>query len=275
METKLEEGWNDGLCAALDVLGSSGEFEVTFKNIYLHTTLSCSIYDFILGWGGFESPVDKFIVSLKDKLPEASMKFGLCIGGNAFPVRRDDTYEVLFYETTWFAPQVEWHPNAIRAFGINSEVFFEYQADECSQYTLRDNYPLYDYVSPGSFSNWKRHDKIIEKEGSRLCIGQIQQNNIKESMDIFNELLLNGVAVSDQVEGWQLALIFNLAENVYIPASIVGGGERAVWEARACGAHVEIEDDNPKLKSLLEEEVKDEYWYYRQLKKGIQKCLKK
>ena len=79
-------------------------------------------------------------------------------------------------------------------------------------------------------------------------------------MSIINTLLEHGVAISDQVDAWQLALIFNLTHNVCVPASIIGGGERVVWEARACGAYVEVEDDNPKLKSLLVEEVQDEYW---------------
>ena len=278
MEPKLEESWNDGLCAALDILGSNGDFEIKLVNIYsaIISNPQDGDYDFILGWGGFDSPVDKLLYAWKhNPLLANSIPMGLCIGGNAFPVRKDDTYDVLFYETTWFAPQVEWHPLAIRAFGINSEIFFELQPAEHIPYPLREDFALYDYVSAGSFSNWKRHIKIIEKEGSRLCIGQIQQDNLSESMTIVYDLIRKGVAVSDQVDAWQLALIFNLTHNVYVPASIIGGGERVVWEARACGAYVEVEEDNPKLQSLLDEEVQDEYWYYRQLKKGIQKCLKK
>lgn len=271
LEPKLENKWNDGLAIALNILGSNGNFIIKKHNLLKEKEIhSINSFDFILGWGGFESPVDKKIKEIKK---EIGIPTGLCIGGNAFPVRKDKTYDVLFYETTWFFNQVKWHPHALRAFGINSEIFYEYQADECSHYSLRENYPLYDYVSAGSLSNWKRHEKIINKPGNKLVIGQFQENNLKESLEIANKLILNGVAVSDQVDSWQLALIFNLSENVYVPANIIGGGERVVWEAKACGANVEIENDNPKLKSLLNESVKDEYWYYRQLKKGILYCL--
>lgn len=278
MEPKLETYWDDGLHAALNIFNSGPQFEVEYLNLFTHDeggSYNFDGIDFILGWGGFNSPADKLLSSLKFKSDGSCfIPKGLCIGGNAFPVRQDDTYDVLFYETTWFAPQVKWHKNAVRAFGINSEVFFEYREEDFSPRTLRENYPLYNFVSAGSLSNWKRHEKLCHRGGYRLCVGQIQEDNLAESMEIATHLLKNGVAVSDMVNPWELATIFNLTETVYVPANILGGGERVLWEARACGAHVEIEKDNPKLKSLLDEEVLDEYHYYQALKKGIESCLK-
>jgi hypothetical protein len=204
----------------------------------------------------------------------SKVPMGLCIGGNAFPVRHDDSYDVLFYETTWFAPQVSWHKNAIRAFGINSEIFFPHLLSDFDDAVLRESYILYDFISAGSFSNWKRHDKIIDKEGNRLCVGQIQSHNEAESMNIIYKLIANGIAVSGQIEAWELALIFNLTKTVYVPASIIGGGERVTWEAKACGCEVKVEPDNPKLQSLLDEKVLNEWDYSKQLKKGILQCLK-
>ena len=49
-----------------------------------------------------------------------------------------------------------------------------------------------------------------------------------------------------------LAYEINRAREVYLPASVVGGGERGVLEARSCGATVVVEPDNPKLAELAD-----------------------
>jgi len=64
-------------------------------------------------------------------------------------------------------------------------------------------------------------------------------------------------------------LEYNRAKIVYIPANIIGGGERAVLEARACGCKVEVEPDNPKLQELLNCPLWDTNYYTDQLVKGI------
>lgn len=278
-EPELEDFWEDGLQVALVNIDRHQDYSVVLKNLYhegerSYTELEIHKYDFILGWGGFNSPVDQFIFKSK-QLGLIKVPTGLCIGGNAFPVRQDDTYDVLFYETTWFAPQVAWHPNARRAFGINDDIFYQQPTDFNSLGRhVRDECVLYNCVSAGSLSKWKRHDLIKNKGGDRLVVGQIQRNNLQESMEIATDLLLNGVAVSDMVDAEQLALIFNVTKTVYIPANIFGGGERVLWEARSCGAKIEIEKDNLKLESLLKEPVLNAYFYASELKNGIQSCLK-
>jgi hypothetical protein len=71
----------------------------------------------------------------------------------------------------------------------------------------------------------------------------------------------------------ELVMLYNRAKTVYMPSDIFGGGERVVWEALACGCDVEIEEDNPKLKSLLKEDFMDHFDYADKLKEGILKCL--
>ncbi len=56
-----------------------------------------------------------------------------------------------------------------------------------------------------------------------------------------------GVVVRDPVSFAALNELYNSAASVYVPAPVFGGGERAVLEARAAGAAVEVEADNPKL----------------------------
>lgn len=50
----------------------------------------------------------------------------------------------------------------------------------------------------------------------------------------------------------ELAQLYRESRLVYFPMSEVGGGERAVLEARACGCNVEIAPDNAKLQSLAD-----------------------
>ncbi len=269
MEPELEAHWNDGLRAALRLIDSKKDFEVDFVNIMSIGVFNVVGYDFLLGWGGFNSPVDSFIQRHQFNIPT-----GLCIGGNAFPPRQDDTYDVLFYETNWYKPQVEWHPNIRRAFGINDNIFYHSECPDCGTELFGEDEKLYDYISVGSFSNWKRHEKILDKQGNRLVIGLIQRNNMQESGAIIGQLLNGGVAISDMVDPEKLALIYNLTDTVIIPADINGGGERAVWEALSCGCKVEVEEDNPKLKELLNTEVAGCHWYAAQLVAGIKSCLK-
>lgn len=272
MEPEIEAHWNDGLREALRSINRKRDFEVIYHNLFTEKHVNTDV-DFILGWGGFNSPVDKFLFDFKKNSNGFIIpKLGLCIAGNSFPPRKDDTYDVLFYETKWYEPQISWHKNIHRAFGINDSVFYPID-DIGDYYDIRDYVVLYDYVSVGSFSDWKRHELITNKSGNKLVVGQIQRNNAQESMGIIARLLAHGVAVSDMVSSDKLALIYNLTDTVYIPANINGGGERAVWEALSCGCEVEVEEDNPKLKELLHTEPANHHWYASALMSGIKSCL--
>jgi len=256
--------WRDGLWAALNLLEKQG-FEIHRCN-----RQECKKplpehqhYDFILGWGAFNSLVDKEIQAIK-----TSEKKGLCIAGNSFPPHGQDKYDILFYETEWYLPQIQHHKNVVRAFGINSDIYKP----------MVDAVEIWDWTSVGAFALWKRHEFLIHyKGGYRLAIGEIQKNNMSESIDIIGKLLLDGICVSDMVEPETLAKIYNSSARIYIPADINGGGERAVLEARACGRIVMVEPDNPKLEELTtwkeRGRVPDQYWYADQLKKGIESCL--
>lgn len=213
--------------------------------------------DFVLGWGGFGSPADK-------RLREIKGKKGLCIGGNAIPPYDVDEYDVLFYETEWYKPQIAHHKSIWHAFGINDEVFHTHR-----QYHIR----YIDWLTVGSYSLWKRHELFARKEGLRLAIGEVQEDNLDESLGIIGMLLSKGCMVSPMITTEQLAELYMSAVNVYIPADINGGGERAVLEARACGASVEIENDNPKLQELLTSPIWGIDYYTQQLKGGILSCV--
>jgi hypothetical protein len=126
-----------------------------------------------------------------------------------------------------------------------------------------------DYLGVGAFAAWKRWEKMLDKKGRRRVIGEYQKDNQTESEEIWKMLEDNGVVCKDMIAGKYLKYEYNRAKTVYIPATVMGGGERAVLEARACGCKVEIEPDNPKLKELLTSPIYDVNYYSKQLKDGI------
>lgn len=264
-----EEYWRDGLWAAIKLLEK--KFQVTWHNIQSKKPFYGNKYDFILGWGGFGSLVDRAIT---DSSRVHRTPMGLCLGGYGYPPRDDSPYSVVFYETPWSEHWLRDRYNEIRAvltprlvhaFGINTEI-----------YNPAESPLIWDYISVGAFANWKRHEKITEKEGSKLVVGQIQKGNIQESLAIIGNLLPAGVTVGDTVTPVTLAKLYRASRICYIPAEVMGGGERSLLESLHCGCEVEIEKDNPKLASLLALNWRelDHYYYAQQLEKGIKECLR-
>lgn len=278
-ENKDEKIWRDGLWQALNRLGEQG-YEITKVNLYdskypyettagtVHTPVPDYLeaqvkeegYDFVLGWGGFNSLVDRTLQSIK------GVKKGLCIGGVVFPPEGMFSYNVLFYETNWYRPTINQHHNIRHAFGINEEIFHP------SEPPTETEDKFWDWTTVGCFADWKRQTYLSKKEGRKIAVGDVQKSNMRESMAIVNHLLNNGVAVMDMQTPEFIADLFRQSKNVYIPANVIGGGERAVLEARACRANVEIEPDNPKLSELLGTVVWDSKYYAKQLKEGIESC---
>lgn len=251
--------WMDGLWAALNLLEEDFEIEKINFGVSAPTRNPFILDepDFVLGWGGFNSSVDKY-------LQKSSSKKGLCIGGNAFPPDGADNYDVLFYETKWYRPQINFHKNIVHAFGVNTDIFSPSPIPT----------PIvWDYIGAGCLAKWKRWNKMSHKTGSRLVVGDYQSANENESAIIALDLIKHGVMVSDKVNPYDLANYLQWSRTAYVPAELIGGGERFVLEARACGLNVEIEDDNPKLAELLQSPIYDQYYYAKQLKEGILSVL--
>ena len=250
--------WSDGLQAALKLLESS--FKIDYLNLQ-NSNHSLNGYDFVLGWGAFGSRVDN---TLKNYLG----KKGLCLGGNATPVPYID-YDIIFYETKWvknnYLNRAE-HKKTTRfvhAFGTNTQIYKPLNLS-----------PVIDYLTIGAFALWKNQRMILKKNGIKMAIGQIQRGNLSESLDIIGDLMLGGCIISDMIPPKKLAKFYNLSRIVYLPCDIIGGGERAVLEAKACGIPVEVEND--KLKEIKDSPILwDEKYYKSQLKNAIKYELSK
>jgi glycosyltransferase involved in cell wall biosynthesis len=252
--------WHDGFTAAVDRLGR--EFDVAWLNLH-PDDLSCAERlrrlddcDCLLvksNWGWI---VDELV---RGHSRRRGPPRGLLISGTADPPRprRMRFYDAVFFETHWYAPRIERHPRRIHAFGVDTTVMRPHPKVE------RD----IDWLSVGAFRPYKRHEVLLGKEGRRVAIGDLSGAD----PDIVARLERGGVQVLDFMGYEELARHYRRARAVLVAASLQGGGERSVLEARACGATVHVLDDNPKLRELLREPaVWDHEYYARQLAKGIE-----
>lgn len=255
-----EEFLLDGLHSAIEILEK--DFKIEKMNLAKEGrggTLKG--YDFILGHGAFGSGVDLY---LQDDFQKDNIPRGLCIAGNATEVKGADRYQILFYETDWvndnYLPS---HPNKVKAFGINTQIFHEVDIPM----------PIvWDYIGVGALANWKRWEYMLKKSGSRLVVGEYQEDNEQESLEIVKKLLKNSVMVSPMVHPFDLSNFYHWSRTLYIAADIIGGGERSVLEAKSCGLEVMCEEDNPKLQELIDlKKVPDHIEYAKILKKAILK----
>lgn len=259
------EWCQDGLSAALDVLEE--DFEIVKHNIQTDTgfvtgeqTLlpNNSVCDFILAWGAFGSRPDQATRFVD--VPK-----GLCVAGNATEPKGAENYSILFAESDWIIENyLPKHKNIVRAFGTNTDIFSP---------SPIPTPVIWDYIGVGAFASWKRWEKMIDKKGNRLVIGEYQKDNELESLEIVRTLVRNGVMVADSVSPLDLVNYYYYSRTLYQPADINGGGERSILEAQACGLTVEIEDDNPKLEELMRNKPSSHYDYAKKLKKGIESVL--
>ena len=237
--------WQDGLWAALRLLVAEG-WKMTDEKA-----------DFKLYWG---NPADA---------PEDAD--GLCYGGG--PLDKDflKQFKVVFLESQIDIEKAE-HPNKVKAFGTNTELFVPKEIPK-----------IIDALYPAAFAIWKHQEKfakICKQEKKKgLAVGYMQPDNPTETNYLIKKCIDNGVAVMDWIPTNSLVNLYNMSKEVIITASEIGGCQRTVLEAKACGVPVRVESKSRKLlelKDLTREEVlKDwsERSYASQLKEGILNAL--
>lgn len=271
-----ENYWKDGLWAAVELLKKDFEvFKLNLSNPSIDRDLP-SWPDFVLGWGAFNSPVEHYVSQFNSR---GRIKKGLCLGG--YSPYSGQKYDILFYEVeNWsknWLNEHEYKGKTKHAFGINTDIFKplnKMTVENQGDYSVKDWYPkIWDYLTVGAFAYWKRQELLLQKEGSKIAVGQIQQDNLSESLDIIGNLIVGRCGILDMVIPTQLAQLYNLSKTCYIPATIFGGGERAILEARACGIDIEVQPDNQKLQELITSPIYSHLDYAKALKKGILECL--
>jgi glycosyltransferase involved in cell wall biosynthesis len=151
------------------------------------------------------------------------------------------------------------HPFAVKAFGVDTRAMRDQSRPHRSL----------DWLMVGRLAEFKRPERLMTKQGRRLAIGDLSSADPA----LVARLKSDGIEVRDFVPYTQLADFYNDAAAVLVPCTLQGGGERAVQEARACGCHVQIADDNPKLASLLAEPVADHLEYSHHLSTAIEEVV--
>ena len=247
--------WKDGFTEALKILKET--YTITMLN-YADTKPSTDVlnsFDFVIVKSNWNQVIDHY---LRNDIKGLTVPMGLMISGNATPpsLREMEFYDVLWYETEWYKNQIDQHWNIHHAFGIDTTTMFEEKQEK-----------IYDWLSIGGLWSYKRLDRFVQNEGRKLIIGDTKT---KSAETVLKTLPLDKVEIIDFVPYDQLRNYVNKSKNVHIAAGIIGGGERAVLEARACNVPVKIENDNPKLQELLESPIWDHKYYAAQLSKGIQ-----
>lgn len=243
--------WHDGFTAGMDVVAAS--HDVRWLNLHpdeaglegnIRQLTDC---DFLLVKSNWNWIVD---TAVRRHCGRLSVPKGLLISGVAPPpsVRKMLFYDVLFYQTHWYGPQLAAHPYTVHSFGIDTNIM------RPDPKVRRD----IDWLSVGQVVAYKRPERLLECTGRRVMVGDL----LSADPAILERLRAGGVEMVDFVDYETLATYYRRAKNVLIPCTVRGGGERAVLEARACGAAVQVADDNPKLAQLAEMPTAWDHRYY-------------
>ena len=257
--------WVDGFTSAMSVIEE--EHSVLWVNLSDTDLLKLGIkfedYDVLFVKSNWGARVDRYV---RKNLRNVPIYKALLISGSKMPDQEGlKFYDLLFYETTWYEKFIVQHKNAIHAFGINAEIMKPVEVDK-----------TIDWLTVGQFKPYKRMHKIIEKEGRRVAIGELPERWKFWSKEnrVYNRLVKAGVTIIGFLDYEKLSEYYSKSNNLLIPATIDGGGERAILEARSCGvSNIEIMPDNPKLQSISEGPIYDHYYYADQLVKGIKTLL--
>lgn len=254
---------DDGFTAAMELVGR--EHDVRWLNVHPYNPdagANAALIrdcDFVLvrsDWGWLPCrAADRALFNRPD------IPVGLLIAGSspAPTLVEQQRFDVLFYETPWYAPFVAEHPRAIEAFGVDTRVMRDLG------YVDRE----WDWLMVGRFAAFKRPEALMAKSGRRLAIGDMSAAR----PELIEPLAAAGIVLRDQTTQADLADLYNRSKHVLVPCTLQGGGERAVWEARACGCRVEVAPDNPKLASLLEGRVASHEEYAERLLQGIREAV--
>tara|TARA_B100000809_G_scaffold43630_1_gene37856 strand:+ start:24398 stop:25837 length:1440 start_codon:yes stop_codon:yes gene_type:complete len=256
--TEKYNNWTDGFTKGINIIEQ--DYAITWINLEdeLPTSKKLNNFDFIIAKCCWNSKVDRHLKSLK----KLKTPCGIAISCSIVPHKNEHTfYKILWHETFWYKALLPNHKNIKHAFGINSSDF-KYEKVK----------KTIDVLSIGALTSYKRHEKLIDFTGEKKVV--IGDTNMEDSETIINNLESHNIKVIGFSNQKELSNLINKAKTIYIPCELNGGGERAILEARLCGATILIEKDNPKLKELLTSPIWDEKHYGNQIKIGIEDYLK-
>lgn len=252
---------HDGFSAAIEVIGQ--RHDVDWVNVHpanpddREQRSRLGSADFVLvrsDWGWYPDAIAGPI------LARGAVPCGLLIAGSHPPPSPTQAlrYDVLFYESPWYAQFLPSRPTALCGIGVDARVMVD-------QGLERD----IDWLMVGRLAEFKRPLRLLEKTGRRVVVGDLATADPA----IRHALAADGVELLDHRGQPELAVLYNRAKRVLVPCELQGGGERAVLEGRACGCEIEIAADNPKLASLVSGALMTHTEYAGVLLEGIDEAV--
>lgn len=219
--------WRDGLRAALELID---------KNHHVGWYLDEEVpldghYDFILFWGDSNCPFFDIVGSY-------NARKGIILTTD--PVNFDNLrkLDVVFCESTPVYEAVRSQGiHAIKAFGTDTAFF---TPKECKKDI--------EYFYPATFSPWKKQSEIAHFGSRLLCVGTVQPDGHEE----LEACKKAGVQIE---EGYfpaeKIREYYQRTQRVVIPA--IHGSERTVLEAMSCNILPEVNPNNVRTHSYIDE----------------------
>lgn len=173
------------------------------------------------------------------ELADYPCKKAICYSGGRFT---DYLHvpDVIFVESKtyldWFKSMGK---NVIQAFGTNTEIFKPTKQPK-----------IIDAYFPATGAAWKRHALFAEAMGKRGLVSGWWQPHEPQCLEACVD---KGVAVLHHQMPESVNYLYNLAHTVLITSSDVGGSQRSVLEAMACGVPPIVMSDSTMTTEYVKE----------------------
>jgi hypothetical protein len=259
-----------GFVQAMQLLEGLGTLRFTMLNLMALNALdggkvrgeACGYFeafDVVFVKSNFQYHVDVFA---RDFLRACAVPRVLLVSGSYPPGSPEHVwfYDLCVFEVFWFESRhLADHPATVHAFGVDRRTLLHGAANAATGAKLWD---LLFIGAMADHAGHKRPHLIGGQTGRRVAVGKADS---EAAAAVVAGLRNQGVTVLAPLPYCDLAALIQSSEAVYVPDDYLGGGERAVLEARALGVRVVIEGDNPKLAELLTSPIYDHAYYAAQL----------
>lgn len=239
-----ELDWQDGLSAALNILGARGhiidrfvlsdDIIETIPNPLGDITASAHVVDLvkhaepdvILHWADFTRPNAQ-------PLKELGIPMALCFAGGEVDTYNTYLFDHVFVESQVYANKLEelGVPHSI-AFGTNTDLFKPIEQNQ-----------VFDAIFPATFAAWKRHSLYAQAmQGFKaLAVGYMYDNHEQEC---WQECLRMGITVLPHASAQVLHRLYAASKVCVITSMSSGGSQRTVLEAMAMNLPLVVTDSD-------------------------------
>lgn len=243
--------WNkDGLLKMLHVLRERDGWEIKFfkksdrsfewAHDYVNLSFSQDPVKALLEWNpdailGFSDFSRPYLDEIRGKKPIA-----LCYTGGTFTDYKD-VPDLVFVESESYIPWMKeiGVKEIVQAFGTNTEIFRPVKQPK-----------VFKAFFPATFAAWKRHELFAEAIGKDGLVCGWWQPHEPRCHEVCFE---HGVAVLHHQMPESIVHLYNMSHTCLITSSDIGGSQRAVLEAMACGIPPIVMTDSRKCSEYVRE----------------------